>query len=296
METLNALPKSDIQIWTDGSVIGGVKNGGSGIRIEYNDHTEEFSVPAGKVSSSFRAEKIAILTALNKVEIPTDIPRPYSIRICSDSLSAILQLEQGPHKQNNIVDIQIWNNLTNLSREANIHLQWVPGHANIGGNERADALAKEGTGLDQSQEKIDLDSAWNAIKRKERKEWLDEVKILASTSDSDSLKWFMENSGGKPSNLQHPNINRKTARVLEQIRMGKSYCLQKTKAELGIALSSTCPHCETGEDEDARHFMMTCPRWTAIRTKLWGLFASPEEVLRDGKKFEEYARRSGHLE
>ena len=42
------------------------------------------------------------------------------------------------------------------NRRATIEISWVPGHMGIEGNDRADALAKEATGLEPARETTTL--------------------------------------------------------------------------------------------------------------------------------------------
>ena len=293
LRALDQLPHADIITWTDGSVVGGTTNGGSGILIEYeNGDVKELSYPAGSFSSSFRAEKVAIHKALMELDNGETVNK--SIRICTDSLANVLQLKEGPHAQKDLLAISIWSRLVNISSRPNdIYIQWVPGHSNIEGNERADHLAKIGNTLPQDNVPIDYDSAIRALTRKSNNDWTRCFKDKANPSNS--TKWFIEATNGKPSNLLHPSITRRTARIIEQLKMGKSYILQETKCEIGAATSPLCPHCGSNANEDSRHYLLHCPRWTSIRQAIWGPFPTPEEVFQSDHRLEKYLRRTGHI-
>ena len=68
--TLSGLKSADIVIWTYGSVAESNKNCG-GILIQDIQNQQDdvkVSIPAGKISSSYRTEIVAILTALKIIE------------------------------------------------------------------------------------------------------------------------------------------------------------------------------------------------------------------------------------
>ncbi|GFV33196.1 RNase H domain-containing protein [Trichonephila clavipes] len=71
------------------------------------------------------------------------IPGSNSIWILSDSRSAIHHLSKW-HKVGDNAGVDILEKLKRLSSFREIHLQWVPSHVNIAGNEIADSLAKDG--------------------------------------------------------------------------------------------------------------------------------------------------------
>ncbi|PRD34481.1 UNVERIFIED_CONTAM: hypothetical protein NCL1_14475 [Trichonephila clavipes] len=72
------------------------------------------------------------------------IPGSNSIWIFSDSRSAIQHLSNW-HKVGDNTGVAILEKLKRLSSSREIHLQWVPSHVIITGNEISDALAKVGS-------------------------------------------------------------------------------------------------------------------------------------------------------
>ena len=64
----------------------------------------------------------------------------------TDSLSAIQALEA---KSTDSTVQKLQRELAQLSEKAEIHLQWIPSHCGIAGNESADVLAKEGSAKEQ---------------------------------------------------------------------------------------------------------------------------------------------------
>ncbi|KAF0300621.1 hypothetical protein FJT64_003287 [Amphibalanus amphitrite] len=98
-------------VWTDGSATDGVLNGGAGALIVWPDG-EERSVraPAGRLCSSFRAEMVALQTALSfLLENPLHADDP--VVICTDSQSALAALREGPAAQHSPLGGAIWRAL-----------------------------------------------------------------------------------------------------------------------------------------------------------------------------------------
>ena len=69
-DTINSLPAPDVQIWTDGSAKNGNEDGGSGVLIFGKEMGENYILaPAGKLTSSYRAEQIAVETGLKWMQL-----------------------------------------------------------------------------------------------------------------------------------------------------------------------------------------------------------------------------------
>ena len=139
-------PKSTwTHVFTDGSAENAVRNEGSGAYIRRPDGTtSSLSIPAGDLSSNFRAE-VHALKAATELLIEKDCS-PQNIVLLSDSLSALQSLTNGP------TDLRTQHNsLCTLSENNRVVLQWVPAHVGIAGNETADRLAKAAAKLPQPQ-------------------------------------------------------------------------------------------------------------------------------------------------
>ncbi|GFU05062.1 RNase H domain-containing protein [Trichonephila clavipes] len=64
---------------------------------------------------------------------------------CSVVCSELIAIDTGLKEALSIPGVAILEKLKRLSYSREIHLQWVPSHANIAGNDIADSLALDGT-------------------------------------------------------------------------------------------------------------------------------------------------------
>ena len=113
-------PKSTwTHVFTDGSAENAVRNGGSGAYIRHPDGTtSSLSIPAGDLSSNYRAE-VHALKAATELLIEEDCNQ-QNIVLLSDSLSALQSLTNGP---TNFRTQQLHNSLHTLSDNNRVVLQ-----------------------------------------------------------------------------------------------------------------------------------------------------------------------------
>lgn len=117
-------------VYTDGSLKMGVA---ASVYSNSNATVYFFATVLGTSSSVYRAELVAIRKALehNVANLNTTI-------FC-DNRAAILTIGSKPNSDCDIAAIQ------QMAHQRNITIIWVPGHVDIHGNERADALAQHAT-------------------------------------------------------------------------------------------------------------------------------------------------------
>ena len=164
--TLEALPRPDYSLWTDGSAAEGTRRGGAGIVIFHGEQQVcTISEPAGAATSSYNSEMHAILVGLKWLSnLP--VPEHSLALLCSDSLSAITHLTAGPSSPITSQEAGIWTELHNLTdRNIRITFQWDPGHSGILGNELADSAAKDGCQAQQTEALVSFRAAKATITR-----------------------------------------------------------------------------------------------------------------------------------
>ncbi|GFR81314.1 reverse transcriptase-like protein [Elysia marginata] len=95
-ETMKYLAKPDIEIYTDGSAMDGTDYLGGGISIRYpNGEKESMSIAAGRHGRSFRAEAMALTTALRWFD---EGKKCGNLLILTDSQALVHKLEGGAEK------------------------------------------------------------------------------------------------------------------------------------------------------------------------------------------------------
>ena len=105
--------------------------------------TARITVPAGHHALSCRVELAAPDAAVSYLPSADLVPPHKDVRIITDSQSVLLGLAAGPTAQSGAVNSLIWTRLRDLTqRGISFILQWVPGHAELAGNELADEVAR----------------------------------------------------------------------------------------------------------------------------------------------------------
>ena len=143
-----------------------MENGGSGVFIQTPEgQTLESAIPAGAHCTNYKAEAEAIHEALNLLEGITN--EKSKVVILSDAKSVLQTLE------NNRCEYEALTNRLQATRQnvKSLVLQWIPGHCNIMGNEKADNLAKTGSSLEQTAETLTFQEVRTIIKSEMKGRW-----------------------------------------------------------------------------------------------------------------------------
>uniref|UniRef100_A0A1I8JA46 RNase H domain-containing protein n=1 Tax=Macrostomum lignano TaxID=282301 RepID=A0A1I8JA46_9PLAT len=276
-QTLAALPPASTVIWTDGAAKDGILDGGSGVLVEPNT---TLCVAAGHVTSSFHAELVAIAEALRWVLAAPDPAELSPVRICSDSLSALSALASGPGSTGATMIDAVWGSLADLAaRGTSVHLQWVPGHAGIPGNEAVDEIAKQGTTLAQGTAPVPLAAAQAAVRRYCLARWHQIYNAAATEAAStSSLAWHLACTAGRLPPQPTSDLTRRQERLICQLRADRCPALRGFQAAIGVDVAPTCRFCGDGE-ETAAHLLISCPALTSHRCRLWGPSPEPAAVF-----------------
>ena len=137
-------PPSDIQVWTDGSVPSLFGPGGAGVYVTCSKcNTSNFlSFSTSPIASSFTAETFALKQGLDWCTSHLTACKFQSVLFLTDSHSALSILSSAPSYLLPESLWNVWYLASSLCNNTNLSFHWVPGHAGLPGNEKADLLAK----------------------------------------------------------------------------------------------------------------------------------------------------------
>jgi len=244
----------------------------------------EVRAPAGRLCSSTRAELVTVRTALVAVRELDGLLAEPPVVVCLDSQAALLSLESGPAAQTTTMGAAVWELLLALAeRGQRPHLQWVPAHCGLEGNECADSIAKDATTMDQTDASIDIRSATRAAVRFARYEW------QRAWPDG----WFRDIFGR---HLPGPisGDDRESAVDVHQLRAGHWSGSEQWLHRVGRRPTDGCPGCRDaecpaaqcrvcGEEADTpRHILLRCPCLCGARLFSMGnIHGRPRDLRRD---------------
>lgn len=241
-------------VYTDGSAVEAVKNGGSGVYIRFpNGETSKLSFPGGRRCSNYNAEILAIKKAIE--HLLSIGQAKGSIVVFTDSLSALQALD------NNSQDVlELMATLNKITQCDQVALQWVPAHIGLLGNEMADKLAKAGSNLPQHDAQLTFPEVKSVIRSAFKQEWI------------------TNNGGYRAEHDPFRTLERRQQTTIFRLRTG--HCrLNSHFSRIGLAPSADCP-CDTSP-QTPEHILQSCtlhetqrqkfwPTATDIDTKLWG--------------------------
>ena len=144
--------------------------------------------------------------------------------------------------------------LHELGKDNNVLLRWIPAHKGFLGNEKADELAKRGSGDNEAQD-VTLPvprTAWrNALRQRSHRKMRDRLKDMPPHFRT---VW-------RPSHTKSlSNLGKNKLRAATQYLTGHcelNYHLNKYRPQ---NISKICPHCSM-EEETMNHFIGQCPMW-----------------------------------
>ncbi|XP_071033576.1 uncharacterized protein [Parasteatoda tepidariorum] len=168
LERIYTIPTETVQIYTDGSKDED-NHTGSGIFIKSTMSEIKIQKRNPDHCSVFRSELIAIDDGLASILSPSI---PKEIWILTDSRSAVQHLASW-HRGRDNTSKNIFCKLLHLSKYCRIHVQWIPSHVDISGNEMADSLAKAGA-AEANAPPVSLTSSelFSIAKAKNQSAWL----------------------------------------------------------------------------------------------------------------------------
>ena len=136
-----------IEIWTDGACRGNPGPGGWGALMVSGGHRRELHGGARETTNN-RMELTAVIEALaalkksSRVVIHTD--SQYVKLGITEWIESWRKRGWKTSGGKPVKNVDLWQRLAELAGQHRIDWRWVPGHAGVEGNERADALANRG--------------------------------------------------------------------------------------------------------------------------------------------------------
>ena len=175
MAAIEYIGPTDIQVYTDGSTHEGTTDGGAGmVAMSGEDIIERWHAPTGRWSSSYQAEKSAMVRAISLLD---EYKNWQLTLVLCDSKSLVETLANSNQHDGDVHRIQ--SAIADLCKKKKVLILWVPGHCKLRGNELADLEAKLGSEV--AQPSIPLDSSTRAalIRREERQSSLTHPRLTA---------------------------------------------------------------------------------------------------------------------
>ena len=254
LETVDSYPPTLIHGYTDGSAFKGTTFAGFGAFLKFPDGSDvEISNACGMSCSNYEAEVQGLISATELLHQHFELgeKEPTDTVIFTDSKSTLEALEhpfENPHSDIELLTLSINNLLT--SYDIQLTLQWIPGHSDLPGNDRADKLAKEGARKEQPDRPSSYNTVRQILRNNLKEEWLNRW----SNGDTGRVM-YREMSGPNPKD----NINsltRPNQSAIFQLRTGHS------KLNFDLNRFDPCypPHCRncTHPYETITHVLFEC--------------------------------------
>ena len=191
-----------------------------------------------------------------KEKFEEDPSRATNTVLFSDSLSGLQTMESGDLDESTTKVLALAEKIK-ASHQVGLVLQWIPGHTNLFGNEKADALAKKGSKLAQPTRPVTLQTTKQKIKQNYKKDWM---RKWASGPTARKVYNHM-NQVNPNDNLQ--KLKRKDQTTIFRLRtqhIPLNYHLNRFNPEKP-------PHCVLCDDpyETVEHVLLECRKLEDLR-------------------------------
>ena len=262
LETIDSYPKDWLHVYTDGSAFKATINAGYGAVLCHPDGREtELFNSCGSFCSNYVAEKEAITQSITHIhemfdENPDDI---RNIVIFTDSQSALQALESGECGDQSLSKLTTKIDCLMSKHETQVVLQWIPGHAGIGGNEKADKLAKKGSSLPQPETPVPYETASKMIKSNFKEDWLNDW-----TRNKTGRALYTHMSAPKPKDPVN-QLKRAEQCTIFRLRVGH-VGLNNHLSRIKKNFPSACPLCMF-PNETVEHHLLHCPHLNSLRQR-----------------------------
>lgn len=240
------------KIFTDGSK----SNDGVGYGVYDQENRTSFSFKLNPNFSIMNAELAGIIEA---IEYAISINQ-FKIVILTDSQSGCMALID-KNIENYLV--QLFYSIVNCNNLQKVVIQWIPGHINIIGNDRADAAAKLGTNKSNVENyPLTISDSLISFRKELTDEWNKEYIRLSQEKGKEHYK-IMKSVDRKPW-FYKMDLNTTQTITLGRIRSFHT----ATKERLykwNLIRTENCEYCDV--QENLNHILYDCPRYSLTRRK-----------------------------
>jgi ribonuclease HI len=253
-QRLRQIPRRDLIIYTDGSGHDG--HIGAAIYSPTLQRTENKYIGTENTHNVYAAELMAIQMAMTLFE--KKIEEYSNVYIFTDNQSAIQTIES-PKRQSGQYIIKgildIIDRVYAIKPTCNVHIEWVPGHENIEGNEQADQAAKASANPNNDIPSIRMRSSHkSSIRTAMKAEW--ETEWKTGTKTALRLRYMSQHPSATTSLKLYESLQqRKHVVWISRLRTGHCH-LNEYLHRFKIIDTPEC-ECEAGK-ETVNHFLLKC--------------------------------------
>ena len=229
------------------------------VGMSREDIIERWHAPTGRWSSSYRAEKSAMVRAISWLD---EYEGWQSALVLCDSKSLVETLANSNQPDGDVHRIQ--PAIAELCKKKEVRILWVPGHCNLRGNELADVEAKLDSEVAQTS--VPLDSSTHAalIRREERQSSLTHPRLTALCTT-------------RLREEEEALLKKADRTDLIRFRCGHHPHLRRWQHMTRMS-ETNCRLCAE-EEESSEHLWLRCPAFISERQRL-GLGRTFDEPVR----------------
>ena len=204
---------------------------------------ERWHAPTGRWSSSYQAEKSAMVRAISWLDEYEDW---QSALVLCDSKSLVETLAKSNQHDGDVRRIQ--SAIAELCKKKEVRILWVPGHCNLRGNELADLEAKLGSVVVQPNVPLDSSTRAALIRREERQSSLTHPHLTALYTTRPREEGAL--------------LQKADRTDLIRFRCGHHPHLRRWQHMTGMSETDSCRLCAE-EKESSEHLWLRCPAFIA---------------------------------